>query len=64
MTLASFQIQGWVSYFIVNHPESLANGTTHTLPFFLVWDEAFSLKPLLQKPYPVREILILEEADK
>ena len=34
------------------------------LPFFLVWDEAFPLKPMLEKPYPVREILILEEADK
>ena len=32
--------------------ESLANGTTHTLPFFLVGDEAFALKALLQKPYP------------
>ena len=32
--------------------ESLANGTTLTLPFFLVGDEAFALKALLQKPYP------------
>ena len=42
----------------MNHPdfESLAKGATHTLPFFLVWDEAFPLKPLLQKPYPGKGI--------
>ena len=62
MTLASFEIQGRVSYFIVrklmNHPdfESLANCTTHTLPFFLVWDEALPLKPLPQQPYPGKGI--------
>ena len=36
--------------------ESLANDTTHTLPFFFVRDEAFRLKPLLRKPYPGKGI--------
>ena len=36
--------------------ESLGIGKTHSLPFFLVGDEAFPLKPWLQRPYPGKGI--------
>jgi len=36
--------------------ESLGSGTNRTLPFFLVGDEAFPLKPWLQRPYPGKGI--------
>ncbi|XP_067053889.1 uncharacterized protein [Acropora muricata] len=36
--------------------ESLASGTNRILPVFLVGDEAFPLKPWLQRPYPGKGI--------
>lgn len=35
-------------------PEQIAEGETELIPYFLVGDEIFALKPWLMKPYPGR----------
>ena len=42
----------------MNFPDakSLCSGTNNTLPLFRVGDEAFPLKPWLQRPYPGKRI--------